>query len=497
MTALLKVNLGTPPTGVDGDTSRDANSKANSNVDVLNTQATLTSSPAVITVAQALTAAAHIGKRVNISLAAAGIINLPAASTCLADQVTLLRNIGTSIVTLAIATGSGDTLALSRLNPGETALLDTDGVHAWSVLVRGRANSDNEVVNGNCAVGGNETVGGTLAVTGAASFGSTGQVTISAAGAYSGVGAGYSGDVTVGGKLGVTGAAAFTVRPTFNSNTPWDSGNLPKPMINGVNPTTQGLSVSSGLPPGIASIFSAGQTGNVALTINNGGNNAASCVIGFNRSASWGGFFGLDTDNYWKVGGWSAGANAYKILHEGVDGINMGAGWLIVGGNRTTSYGAYGALSTGGASTQPAAGPFGVSVYAPNGRIAALEFDAMSDRRLKTHIQPVDDVRALDFVRYAGAYTFNWKSNPDGKRCFGYMAQDLGKLGFHELLSQTECAGLEESVDADGWVSPAGHRFSVNYDQVGPLHTSVLRQLLARVEALEKQIANYERHSAA
>ncbi|HDR9274208.1 TPA: hypothetical protein QDB24_002272 [Burkholderia vietnamiensis] len=177
MTALQKINQGTAPAGSDGDTVRSAFSKVNSNVDVLNTQAALTSS-AVITAAQALTNA-YVGKRVNINLTSAGTINMPAASTCAADQVTLLRNIGTTVVTLAIATGSGDTVALSKLNPGESALIDTDGVHAWNVLMRGRTNSDNEVVNGTITinndsaingkltVNGNEVVTGSISVTGA------------------------------------------------------------------------------------------------------------------------------------------------------------------------------------------------------------------------------------------------------------------------------------------------------------------------------------------
>jgi hypothetical protein len=196
MTSLQKVVLGTPPTAVDGDTVRVANTKANSNVDVLNAQAALTSATG-ITAAQALTVA-HIGKRVNIALAAAGIVNLPAASTCTADNVLHLRNIGTTVVTLAITTGSGDTVALSKLNPGESVLMDTDGVHTWTVLMRGRTNSDNEVVNGNCAVGGNETIGGTLGVTGATSLAG----------------------------LAVAGAASFATRPSFGANTPWDSANL-------------------------------------------------------------------------------------------------------------------------------------------------------------------------------------------------------------------------------------------------------------------------------
>lgn len=204
MTALQKINQGTAPAGSDGDTVRSAFSKVNSNVDVLNTQAALTSS-AVITAAQALTNA-YVGKRVNINLTSAGTINMPAASTCAADQVTLLRNIGTTVATLAIATGSGDTVSLSKLNPGETALMDTDGIHAWNVLMRGRTNSDNESVSGSLNVTGNASVGGTL---------------------------------------GVSGASTFSMRPTFAGKTPWDSGNLNPGLI---LLETQG-------PTGVANVF--------------------------------------------------------------------------------------------------------------------------------------------------------------------------------------------------------------------------------------------------
>ncbi|WP_213778880.1 hypothetical protein [Caballeronia sp. dw_276] len=134
---LSKIALGTPPTAVDGDTSRDANTKMNSNVDVLNAQATLTSAAATITSAQALTAA-HVGKRVNISLASPGTINFPTAAIMGLDGVIHLRNIGTTLITLAIAAGSGDTLSLTTLAGGESAKFDSDGTHAIRCLLRGR-----------------------------------------------------------------------------------------------------------------------------------------------------------------------------------------------------------------------------------------------------------------------------------------------------------------------------------------------------------------------
>ncbi|MDR5736127.1 tail fiber domain-containing protein [Caballeronia sp. LZ025] len=190
MATLQKVNLGTPPTAVDGDTVRVANTKVNANVDVLNTQIALASAAATITSAQALTNA-HVGKRVNINLASAGTINVPAASTCAADQVIHLRNVGTTVVTLAITAGSGDSVAVSRLNPGESVLMDTDGVHYWGALMRGRSNSDNEVVNG------------TLSVTGA-----------------------------------ITATGGFSTRPKFAGATPWDSANLVQPVKSSNNAVT-------------------------------------------------------------------------------------------------------------------------------------------------------------------------------------------------------------------------------------------------------------------
>jgi hypothetical protein len=166
MSSLQKVSLGTPPTAVDGDTSRDAFSKANSNVDVLNKQAALTSAAATITTAQALTAD-HVGKRVNISLASAGTINVPPAATMGLDGIVHLRNIGSTLVTLAIASGSGDTLAVTKISAGESVIIDSDGSHAIGCLMRGRSTSDDAARK---ALGVGRTLLKSVTVSGAASL---------------------------------------------------------------------------------------------------------------------------------------------------------------------------------------------------------------------------------------------------------------------------------------------------------------------------------------
>lgn len=56
-----------------------------------------------------------------------------------------------------------------------------------------------------------------------------------------------------------------------------------------------------------------------ALTIANSGNQAASAVIQFHRQGSYAAYFGLDTDNQWKVGGRSMGQQSFPLWHDGMD----------------------------------------------------------------------------------------------------------------------------------------------------------------------------------
>jgi hypothetical protein len=58
------------------------------------------------------------------------------------------------------------------------------------------------------------------------------------------------------------------------------------------------------------------------LEVRNNSNGAA--MMAFHRQTDHAVYFGLDTDNVLKVGGWSMGNNAYKIWHQGNDGAGSG-----------------------------------------------------------------------------------------------------------------------------------------------------------------------------
>ncbi|NTY35811.1 hypothetical protein [Burkholderia diffusa] len=198
MSALQKIDLGTAPEGKNGDTVRTGFTKLNANADTLSAQVALTSAP-LITVSQTLTAD-HIGKRVCVSFAAAdGIIKMSRAASCAPDSLVWVVNAGAKAFQLGVDDNSGDSIALGALNPGEAAVLDTDGVHTWRVLLRGRTWAVDESVSGKLTVASDLNVGG---------------------------GASVSGKLAVASDLSVGGGASFGVRPTFSGKTPWDAGNF-------------------------------------------------------------------------------------------------------------------------------------------------------------------------------------------------------------------------------------------------------------------------------
>lgn len=80
---------------------------------------------------------------------------------------------------------------------------------------------------------------------------------------------------------------------------------------------TAGTYFASGGPPAIGHISSSGNDRNTPAIFSNAANTAASAVVSFIRENAFGVHLGLDTDNQFKVGGWSMGPHAYRIYHEG------------------------------------------------------------------------------------------------------------------------------------------------------------------------------------
>lgn len=138
----------------------------------------------------------------------------------------------------------------------------------------------------------------------------------------------FTGKVTL--PTGAAGSAPLsfpnaTAAPTTPANGDiWpDATNLGlKHRINGVTYTYGRLEAAQ---TWTAQQTHTGVTGNSAMNVATSGlgeimvlgNGTGAAMAAFHRPGAFAAYFGIDTDNKWKVGGWSMGAGSYEILHVG------------------------------------------------------------------------------------------------------------------------------------------------------------------------------------
>lgn len=79
-------------------------------------------------------------------------------------------------------------------------------------------------------------------------------------------------------------------------------------------------------------VFVGGVTGNNGMATATGGlgeievrgNGTGAAIMSFHRPGVFATYVGLAIDNSFRIGGWSLGANSYRIWHEGIDGAGSG-----------------------------------------------------------------------------------------------------------------------------------------------------------------------------
>jgi hypothetical protein len=167
-------------------------------------------------------------------------------------------------------------------------------------------------------------------------------------------------------------------------------------------------------------------------------------------------------------------------------GTSTKTGYVTINGSAAYNLGSYGYLTSAGA-TGTSSGTANYSLVADN-RIAASEFNAYSDERLKDIIDNVSVNEATKFILNTHPIKFTWIDSGDGGIKVGYSAQEVMKAGFDNLVGVMPNESLEEHIDADGFVSPSGSQLTVNYEQIIPYHSVVIKHLLEKIEELQKEI---------
>jgi len=170
----------------------------------------------------------------------------------------------------------------------------------------------------------------------------------------------------------------------------------------------------------------------------------------------------------------------------GIGSSNITA-FVSINASRSYVVSSYGYLSTSGAGTGGSSGVVPFSLYA-SGRIQCPEFDATSDERMKNILGEIELNDAIKLVNNIKPIKFNWKDNEDTGLKTGYSAQQVAKIGFDHLIGQIPNDKLEKTIDEEGFMSPDKVQLTMNYDQVIPYHSVVIKNLLEKLDNLEKTV---------
>ncbi len=111
-----------------------------------------------------------------------------------------------------------------------------------------------------------------------------------------------------------------------------------------------------------------------------------------------------------------------------------------------------------------------------NGRIYVTdEVDVFSDRRIKENIREITEDESERFINAIKPVHFKYKNND--KKAYGYIAQDIMKAGFADIVQIHNQNGLEEEIEDDGFVNPKDYGFTLAYDEIPAiLHKYILKQ---------------------
>ncbi len=148
---------------------------------------------------------------------------------------------------------------------------------------------------------------------------------------------------------------------------------------------------------------------------------------------------------------------------------------------------ANGSRGTFSASTTSPSPEYDYSIRALGRILCTQSLDVMSDRRTKKNVQELTDEFCTSFVEKTTPVSFNWIRG-DRHKAFGYIAQELLKNGFDELVNLAHDDQVEEIIDDDGFINPAGVKFTISYQNIIPILAQNQRRLMKENEELRAKL---------
>ena len=121
--------------------------------------------------------------------------------------------------------------------------------------------------------------------------------------------------------------------------------------------------------------------------------------------------------------------------------------------------------------------------------ICGGEVNIVSDVRVKKNIKNIDNNYCKEFINKTNPVTYELKTEI-GKVHHGYIAQELIKTGFADLVSIIPDLNIKELIDNDGFTSPANEKYVVCYDKIIPILATCITDLYKENNELKNKINN-------
>ena len=156
--------------------------------------------------------------------------------------------------------------------------------------------------------------------------------------------------------------------------------------------------------------------------------------------------------------------------------------WAIEAYNNNSGSAGFGAIA---ARVDDTANPFIQFYYNTGSGVvgnittsgSATAYNTSSDYRLKENVTPIDG--AASVVKNLLPVNFTWKANPSLGSVSGFLAHEV------QAIIPQAVTGEKDAFNADGTIKPQ----SIDHSMLVPILTAAIKELTARVEALEARVA--------
>lgn len=127
------------------------------------------------------------------------------------------------------------------------------------------------------------------------------------------------------------------------------------------------------------------------------------------------------------------------------------------------------------------------SVRALGRILCTSSIDVMSDRRTKKNITELTNEFCASFIENTTPVSFNWVDGDDNKS-FGYIAQELIRNGFPDLVNLARDEKVKEEIDEDGFINPEGVKFTITYQHIIPILAKNQKRLMKENAELRSKL---------